>query len=205
MLGTPESPRRHSARMKEAESRRREKARDWAISSQAPKRGRFNDYPRRGSRAQARSGGHGRNAGDIVYSRVKARVSRHLSRLRGAVAPSSRARRSSRPCTMEGRARPSTSAGTRWTIGSFIAGDRRPSPSRGRRSDFLCISRGRPEITYKSNTTCTAPGAASPSISAGASTRSSSSGTEARRQSSCRASNTNHRCMLPGRNARISS
>jgi len=45
LLGTPESHIGYSIRMKHAEVRTRENDMDWAISSQASKRGRFNDHP----------------------------------------------------------------------------------------------------------------------------------------------------------------
>ena len=45
LLEHPDSHIHHSVRMKDAYARRFEKDTDWAISSQAPNRGRFNDYP----------------------------------------------------------------------------------------------------------------------------------------------------------------
>lgn len=50
--GTPLEPYRHSIAMKDAQVRWFEKDMDWAISSQSPNRGGFNDYPESGSRGK---------------------------------------------------------------------------------------------------------------------------------------------------------
>lgn len=51
--------------------RRAEKLTDWAISSEAPNRGTFNDYPRRGSRRKPKRQAS-RTDEDIVFPVVKA-------------------------------------------------------------------------------------------------------------------------------------